>query len=670
MAATVIDALLITLGLDTSDFRKGQKDVSDDLKKQREDAKKTAKEMAEQGKKAAAFFGSIKTELLALTGVTVTAGGLMSLVKNTTSGLMDLSVQAKALGMTAKELDGVGKAAEAAGSSVEKINAALQGFQSAKEQAKSGVYNTPVTEAAIRLNSLTHDSFNVRDDSVQTTFRKILESARKVTDPDIRRQILQSVGIDDAVNQRNQEGQFLPDVDRLTKSSGITDASTKGAKEFTAAWAELNQSLETTKNQFYTFLIPYVRDFNVVLRDLSNWMKSHPEEMKQKVDAFFGAIESGAKMADKAAQAVGGWENAIKIIIGASVGGKLLFFLTNLSKSLLGLARITLPGWLVAAAGLSAADKVDDLNQKAKESGVDVGTYLVGKMKEKQKENAEAFDKHFDYSPSGIELSPQQRATQEMLDAVKFQPLPEQRRQQQDERDYWESTKNLLSKIADALISPAGAATMQPDTSGYQPNVPLNAQAARLGAKGKAFLQAMAGEFGALEGKYGLPAGLLSSVAATESGGDPFAVSPKGAKGPFQFMDGTARDLGLKGMDVYDPHKSADAAARYLRYLLDATGGDLEKTLASYNWGLGNVQKKGMDNLPSETRNYVPKVMAGMRPGAGMAVDRAMPGQSGATYQFYGTKITTQAQNVEQLTSDIKKHGDNRVMLLAGYSGQ
>ena len=670
MAATVIDALLVTLGLDTSDFRKGQKDVSDDLKKQREDAKKTAKEMAEQGKKAAAFFGSIKTELLALTGVTVTAGGLMSFVKSTTSGLMELSIQAKSLGMTAKELDGVGKAAEAAGSSVEKISAALQGFQNAKQLAKVGVYDTPVQEAAIRLNSLTHDSFNIRDDSAQTTFRKILDSARKVTDPDIRRQILQLVGIDDAINQRNQEGQFLPDVDRLTKSSGITDASTKGAKEFTAAWAELNQNLDTTKNQFYTFLIPYVRDFNVVLRDLSNWMKSHPEEMKQKVDAFFGAIESGAKMADKAAQAVGGWENAIKIIIGASVGGKLLFFLTNLSKSLLGLARITLPGWLVAAAGLSAADKVDDLNQKAKESGVDVGTYLVGKMKEKQKENAEAFDKHFDYSPSGIELSPQQQATQKMLDAVKFQPLPEQRRQQQDERDYWESTKNLLSKIADALISPAGAATMQPDTSGYQPNVPLNAQAARLGAKGKAFLQAMAGEFGSLEGKYDLPAGLLSSGAATESGGDPFAESKAGAKGLFQFMPGTAKDMGLKGRDVYDPHKSAEAAAKYLRWLMDATGGDLEKTLASYNWGLGNVQKKGMDSLPSETRNYVPKVMAGMRPGAGMAVDRAMPGQAGGVYNFYGTKITTQAQNVEQLTSDIKKHGDNRVMLMAGYSGQ
>ncbi|HBT0501421.1 lytic transglycosylase domain-containing protein [Klebsiella pneumoniae] len=670
MAATVIDALLITLGLDTSDFRKGQKDVSDDLKKQREDAKKTAKEMAEQGKKAASFFSSIKTELLALTGVTVTAGGLMSFVKSTTSGLMDLSIQSKALGLSARELDGWSKSAEAAGSSAEKISASLQGFQGAIQGARVGDYSSSIFGGLAQLNALTGQNFDVWGQDASSLAKTSLDALRKISDPNLRRQIGLSLGFDDAILQRNQEGQFLPDVDRLTKSSGITDASTKGAKEFTAAWAELNQSLETTKNQFYTFLIPYVRDFNVVLRDLSNWMKSHPEEMKQKVDAFFGAIESGAKMADKAAQAVGGWENAIKIIIGASVGGKLLFFLTNLSKSLLGLARITLPGWLVAAAGLSAADKVDDLNQKAKESGVDVGTYLVGKMKEKQKENAEAFDKHFDYSPSGIELSPQQRATQQMLDAVKFQPLPEQRRQQQDERDYWESTKNLLSKIADALISPAGAATMQPDTSGYQPNVPLNAQAARLGAKGRAFLQAMAGEFGALEGKYGLPAGLLSSVAGTESGGDPFAVSTKGAKGPFQFMDGTARDLGLKGMDVYDPHKSADAAARYLRYLLDATGGDLEKALASYNWGLGNVQKKGMDNLPSETRNYVPKVMAGMRPGAGMAVDRAMPGKSGATYQFYGTKITTQAQNVEQLTSDIKKHGDNRVMLLAGYSGQ
>ncbi|EPY7204958.1 lytic transglycosylase domain-containing protein [Klebsiella quasipneumoniae] len=652
MAATVIDALLVTLGLDTSQFRKGQQEVSDDLKKQREDAKNTAKEMAEQGKKAASFFSSIKTELLALTGVTVTAGGLMSFVKSTTSGLMELSIQAKSLGMTAKELDGVGKAAEAAGSSVEKISAALQGFQNAKQLAKVGVYDTPVQEAAIRLNSLTHDSFNIRDDSAQTTFRKILESARKVTDPDIRRQILQLVGIDDAINQRNQEGKFLTDVDRLTKSSGITDASTKGAKEFTAAWAELGQNLDTVKNQIYVGLIPTIRDLNGLLIEWSSGnakSSSFFKELKRDINDITGID-------------LGSWtlsSDLRNLKDNFSMLGKVLNHLGNALNE------------LNNGNFSKAADEFKKAwygTEDGKPTGNDALPGVTKAAEQALKKNGGTLD--FKPDQDSAYLSPQQQATQKMLDAVKFQPLPEQRRQQQDERDYWESTKNLLSKIADALISPAGAATMQPDTSGYQPNVPLNAQAARLGAKGKAFLQAMAGEFGALEGKYGLPAGLLSSLSAAESGGDPYAVSPKGAKGPFQFMDGTARDLGLKGMDVYDPHKSADAAARYLRYLLDATGGDLEKTLASYNWGLGNVQKKGMDNLPSETRNYVPKVMAGMRPGAGMAVDRAMPGQSGATYQFYGTKITTQAQNVEQLTSDIKKHGDNRVMLLAGYSGQ
>ncbi|HBZ3009053.1 TPA: lytic transglycosylase domain-containing protein [Klebsiella pneumoniae] len=641
MAATVIDALLVTLGLDTSDFRKGQKDVSDDLKKQREDAKKTAKEMAEQGKKAASFFSSIKTELLALTGVTVTAGGLMSLVKSTTSGLMDLSIQSKALGLSARELDGWSKSAEAAGSSAEKISASLQGFQGAILGARVGDYSSSIFGGLAQLNALTGQNFDVWGQDASSLAKTSLDALRKISDPNLRRQVGLSLGFDDATLQRNQEGKFLPDVDRLTKSSGITDASTKGAKEFTAAWAELNQSLETTKNQFYTFLIPYVRDFNVVLRDLSNWMKSHPEEMKQKVDAFFGAIESGAKMADKAAQEVGGWENAIKLLIGLKVAT----WVMGITKAFTGLFALTPPAWFVAASavGVGAYQNISNAATKA-----DHTDSLWESIKQR-------------WSAGGWYNN------QQNIQAVS----PEQRKKDQDERSFWESTKNLLSQAVNALISPAGAASMQPNiVGGYQPNVPLNAQAARLGAKGKAFLQAMAGEFGSLEGKYGLPAGLLSSVAATESGGDPFAVSPKGAKGPFQFMDGTARDLGLKGMDVYDPHKSADAAARYLRYLLDATGGDLEKTLASYNWGLGNVQKKGMDNLPSETRNYVPKVMAGMRPGAGMAVDRAMPGQSGATYQFYGTKITTQAQNVEQLTSDIKKHGDNRVMLLAGYSGQ
>lgn len=638
MAATVIDALLITLGLDTSDFRKGQKDVSDDLKKQREDAKKTAKEMAEQGKKAASFFSSIKTELLALTGVTVTAGGLMSFVKSTTSGLMDLSIQSKALGMSAKELDGWAKSAEAAGSSAEKITNVLKGFQDAKQGATFGDFTNPLYEVAPILRRLTGFEINTSKDDVPTIARKVFSALQKVKNPAMRRVLAERVGIDDATLQRNQEGQFLPDVDRLTKSSGITDASTKGAKEFTAAWAELGQNLDTVKNQIYVGLIPTIRDLNGLLIEWSS-----------------GNAKSSS-------------------------------FFKELKRDINDITGIDLGSWTLSGDLRNLKDNFSMLGKVLNHLGNALNELNNGNFSKAADEFKKAWYGTEDGKPTGNDALPgvtsNSQSIYENTTYKKYNDLlnkylpewlggtPSDRKKDQDEKSYWDTTKTLLSKIADAIVTPAGASSLEPNIGGYQPNVPLNAQAARLGAKGRAFLQAMAGEFGALEGKYGLPAGLLSSVAATESGGDPFAESKAGAKGLFQFMPGTAKDMGLKGRDVYDPHKSAEAAAKYLRWLMDATGGDLEKTLASYNWGLGNVQKKGMDNLPSETRNYVPKVMAGMRPGAGMAVDRAMPGQAGGVYNFYGTKITTQAQNVEQLTSDIKKHGDNRVMLLAGYSGQ
>ncbi|HIE8767363.1 TPA: lytic transglycosylase domain-containing protein [Klebsiella variicola subsp. variicola] len=638
MAATVIDALLVTLGLDTSQFRKGQQEVSDDLKKQREDAKNTAKEMAEQGKKAASFFSSIKTELLALTGVTVTAGGLMSLVKNTTSSLMDLSIQSKALGMTARELDGFGKAAESAGSSFERITAALQGFQAAKQGSLFGDTSSPIFSGMRMLTALTGDTFDVYSKDAKSLARSYLESLRKVKDPNIRRQIGAMGGFDDATIQRNQEGRFLPDVDRLTKSSGITDASTKGAKEFTAAWAELGQNLDTVKNQIYEGLIPTIRDLNGLLKEWSSGnvkSSSFFKELKRDINDITGID-------------LGSWtlsSDLRNLKDNFSMLGKVLNHLGNALNEL----------------NNGNFSKAADEFKKAW-YGTENGKPAENDALPGVTSNSQSIYENTTYKKYNDLLN---KYLPEWLGGT-----PSDRKKDQDEKSYWDTTKTLLSKIADAIVTPAGASSLEPSIGGYQPNVPLNAQAARLGAKGKSFLQAMAGEFGALEGKYGLPAGLLSSVAATESGGDPFAESKAGAKGLFQFMPGTAKDMGLKGRDVYDPHKSAEAAAKYLRWLMDATGGDLEKTLASYNWGLGNVQKKGMDNLPSETRNYVPKVMAGMRPGAGMAVDRAMPGQAGGVYNFYGTKITTQAQNVEQLTSDIKKHGDNRVMLMAGYSGQ
>ncbi|HDG5313207.1 TPA: transglycosylase SLT domain-containing protein [Klebsiella pneumoniae] len=153
-----------------------------------------------------------------------------------------------------------------------------------------------------------------------------------------------------------------------------------------------------------------------------------------------------------------------------------------------------------------------------------------------------------------------------------------------------------------------------------------------------------------LEQMYRLPEGLLRSVAIAESSGDPNAMSGAGAQGLFQLMPGTAKDLGLRGNESFDPVKSAGAAAKYLSQLLKANGGDLSKALASYNWGIGNVQKHGMALMPEETRNYIPRVLSNMPSAGGAQISQETniniygvsdPGQAGKAVADQQTSVNS-----------------------------
>jgi hypothetical protein len=121
-------------------------------------------------------------------------------------------------------------------------------------------------------------------------------------------------------------------------------------------------------------------------------------------------------------------------------------------------------------------------------------------------------------------------------------------------------------------------------------------------AKGKVYQAA----FDAATAAYGLPAGLLSRVAYQESRYNPNAKSPAGALGLMQFMPATAKDFGLNPLD---PEASIWAAAKYLKQLYNKFG-NWKEALAAYNWGQGNVAKKGLEKAPTETRNYFGSILA------------------------------------------------------------
>ncbi len=60
--------------------------------------------------------------------------------------------------------------------------------------------------------------------------------------------------------------------------------------------------------------------------------------------------------------------------------------------------------------------------------------------------------------------------------------------------------------------------------------------------------------------------------------------------------------------DAYDPEQNVMAGTRYLKGLLERYDGDVEKALAAYNWGAGNLERS-TGRLPEETRNYIARIM-------------------------------------------------------------
>lgn len=115
--------------------------------------------------------------------------------------------------------------------------------------------------------------------------------------------------------------------------------------------------------------------------------------------------------------------------------------------------------------------------------------------------------------------------------------------------------------------------------------------------------------------RLGVRPDLALKLMHQESRGRADAVSPKGARGPFQLMPATAAELGV---DIDDPHQNITGGLTYLKKQIDDFGGDERLGLAAYNAGPGAVRKHGGVPPFRETQDYVASIL-GDEPLAGGA---------------------------------------------------
>jgi soluble lytic murein transglycosylase-like protein len=162
----------------------------------------------------------------------------------------------------------------------------------------------------------------------------------------------------------------------------------------------------------------------------------------------------------------------------------------------------------------------------------------------------------------------------------------------------------LISALAVVFPGAAQADVMQIDAQGSRwiSGGPAATPAPRAAPSTAAMPAAWAPVIARLAATYDISPSLIEAVIWQESRWRINAVSPAGARGLAQLMPGTAQALGV---NPDDPVANVEAGTRYLRSLINAFDGNIEKALAAYNAGPARVVRAGGIPAIRETRNYI-----------------------------------------------------------------
>lgn len=347
--STVIDSLIVTLGLDPKGFSAGSKRAKEDMRNMSEEAKKRAAEIKRSGESAAQFFSKLRNEALALAAAFTVGTGLKGFVESTIKGAANLGYMANNLSMSTQNLDAWQRAAQRAGGTAEGITAQLKESATELANVKMGRGSEAATEF-YRQGGI--DVRNFKDGNEFLLARsKILRDIYAV-DPTRAMVVAQRMGIsEDSFNLLKQGPEAVQSlIDEQMKLSKVTEEQTKKAQELNKKWLDFRQTLETTAMQILLNNEPAISKFLARLQEMSDWVASHQDDILRWINTSVDALKKFVDMSDEIAQSVGGWKNVLVGLIGLKVASFALSLVAMATSITAAFAPATL-----ALAGFAAA---------------------------------------------------------------------------------------------------------------------------------------------------------------------------------------------------------------------------------------------------------------------------------------------------------------------------
>jgi len=250
--ATVIDSLLIELGLDASGFDKSQKKAVDSLKKMEDQANKSSKQNQKGAKETAESFDKITESVMKIGVAAFGVAGLKSLITSVTQTNTQLNRQSNMLGINVNSLAAWGQAVKAMGGNAEDFAASMQNMEGGLTAFSLGLGGeevfTGLTRLGVGLKNGKVDLLELSKALIKVKEEKGIQAALALSAP--------LIGADTFYLLTQSVDKTKELVEQQAKLNKITQEGAQQSAAFTEKTVTLETSMMGLKNSIMDQLYP------------------------------------------------------------------------------------------------------------------------------------------------------------------------------------------------------------------------------------------------------------------------------------------------------------------------------------------------------------------------------------------------------------------------------
>ena len=344
---TIVDAFLVSFGLDPKEYLKGQRQVDDARKKNEEAENKASKEEAARAKKTVDSITKVRDQVVGLFAVFTAGKGLKDFISDLTNSDAALGRTANNIGVSTGQLSAWQGVAERAGGSAAGITGSMQGLsQQFQQLALTGQSSVVPYFRAVGV-TLADASGKMRPLS---DILLDLSDRLKGMDPSKAQALGRGMGIDEGTVNVLMQGRtaiagLLAEQEKLGHAN---EADAAGAQQRLAAFRGLVQVSTDLGRKLLTELTPAIMGMTKALTGFSEWAESHPTAVK----AAFAAITLVVGVLSTAL-AIGLAGSAVAAVIAGF--GTIGTALSVLSGAFVALGAIVMSPFALIVAGVATA---------------------------------------------------------------------------------------------------------------------------------------------------------------------------------------------------------------------------------------------------------------------------------------------------------------------------